>query len=94
MGGGQGDQVGGTPNDQSLRERGAGHHLMGVLCASVELDRSWEFQLQGEEVLSWGCRGMEGPRPSRVSTELSKRHIHFHPALLLGPHVSTTFISG
>lgn len=22
--------------------------MMGVLCASVELDRSWEFQLQGE----------------------------------------------
>lgn len=29
IGGGQGDQVGGTPNDQSLRERGAGHHYDG-----------------------------------------------------------------
>ena len=32
MGGGQGDQAGGTPNDQSLREWGAGRHQTGECC--------------------------------------------------------------
>ena len=94
--GGQGDQVGGTPNDQSLREWGAGRHQTGECCGQVW---SWtggvgNSSYRENEVLSWGCGGTEGPRPSCVSTELSKGHIHFHPALPLGPQVLTTFISG
>jgi len=95
MGGGQGDQAGGTPNDQSQGMGSWASPDRGVLWAGW----SWtggvgNSSYRENEVLSGGCGGTEGPRPSRVSTELSKGHIHFHPALPLGPQVLTTFISG
>lgn len=96
MGGGQGDQVRGTLNDQPLRERGAGHHQTGECCVQVWswTGGAWNSSYRENEVLSWGSGGMEGPGPPRVSTELSKGHIHFHPAIPLGSQVSATFISG
>ena len=87
-------ELGVTRQGSAVGRCGAGQEESGIPATGSWTGGVGNSSYRENDVRSWGCGGTEGPRPSCVSTELSKGHIHFHPALPLGPQVLTTFISG